>query len=113
MNLPTARLRRRSTAKSSIGPKNSQLLIQNGKLKLTWFEDGNLTFSAHSDALISAGLAAILIDFYNGATPEEILSTPPTFLKKLGIISSLSPGRANGLASLYHRIHQTAQLLCN
>ena len=72
------------------------------------FEEGKLYFAAASDALISAGLASILISFYSGSTPEDILATPPTFLKEFGIVSGLTPGRANGLASLYIRIKQTA-----
>ncbi len=74
----------------------------------TRFEEGKLYFAAHSDALISAGLASLLISFYNESTPEEILVNPPTFLKEYGIVSSLTPGRANGLASLYLRIKQSA-----
>jgi len=72
------------------------------------FEEGKLFFYAASDALISAGLAAILIDLYSGETPETILLNPPSFLDKIGIPQSLTPGRANGLASLYLKMKQCA-----
>ncbi len=67
-----------------------------------------LHFATESDALISAGLAHLLTAVYSGETPETILKHPPTYLKELGILSSLSPGRANGLASMYKRIQQIA-----
>jgi cysteine desulfuration protein SufE len=71
-------------------------------------ESGELYFFAASDALISAGLAALLIEVYNGEPPETILLSPPTFLDTLGIPSLLTPGRANGLASLYLKMKQEA-----
>ena len=74
------------------------------------FSDGKIFFEAHSDALISAGLAAILIFVYSGQTPEEILKTPPSFLNELGILSSLSPSRSNGLANIHLRMKRDALL---
>jgi cysteine desulfuration protein SufE len=71
-------------------------------------EKGNVFFYAYSDALISAGLAALLISIYSGEPPDTILLTPPTFLEELGIPASLTPGRANGLASLFLRMKQEA-----
>ncbi|MFZ0565155.1 MAG: SufE family protein [Chlamydiales bacterium] len=65
-------------------------------------------FSATSDALISAGLAALLIEAYSGEKPETILTYPPRFLDELEIPISLTPGRANGLASLYLKMKQEA-----
>src|SRR5262245_59971594 len=61
-------------------------------------EKGCLFFFASSDALISTGLASVLIEVYSGEPPDAILLTPPTFLEDLGIPSALTPGRANGLA---------------
>lgn len=69
---------------------------------------GKVFFAASSDALISAGLAALLIEAYSGETPETILTTSPTFLEELGISTSLTPGRANGLSSLYLKMKQEA-----
>lgn len=72
------------------------------------FENSKLYFYADSDALISAGLASLLIAAYSGEPAETILLTPPTFLEELGIPSALTPGRANGLASLYLKMKQDA-----
>jgi cysteine desulfuration protein SufE len=74
----------------------------------TQLKGQHLYFYAASDALISAGLAALLIDVYSGEPPETILLTPPDFLEELAIPSALTPGRANGLASLYLKMKQEA-----
>lgn len=71
-------------------------------------KNGKLFFSAASDALISAGLAALLIEAYNGVAPETLLKTSPAFLEDLKIPASLTPGRANGLASLFLKMKQEA-----
>jgi len=76
--------------------------------------DGKLFFKAYSDALISAGLSAILIQAYSGEDPETILTTPPDFIKELGIAATLSANRSNGLAHIHLKIKQEAlQALCN
>ena len=75
-------------------------------------EERKVYFAAASDALISKGLAAILIEAYSGQTPEVILKTPPLFLDELGIPASLTLGRANGLASLYFKMKQEALRAC-
>lgn len=69
---------------------------------------GKIFFRCYSEALISAGLAALLIAVYSEEPPAAILACPPLFLKDLGIQSSLSPGRANGLSSLFLRMKQEA-----
>ncbi|MDN3506618.1 MAG: SufE family protein [Simkaniaceae bacterium] len=66
----------------------------------------NLYFTAASDALISSGLAGLLILAYNGHPPESVLKYKPTFLEELQITTSLTPGRSNGLASMYTRMQQ-------
>jgi len=71
-------------------------------------EGDHVVFCAESDALISAGLAALLVNVYSGETPETILKCPPTYLDELGINASLSPNRANGLYSLHLRMKQDA-----
>lgn len=71
-------------------------------------KDGLLYFESESDAIISSGLAVLLIDVYNAQAPETILKCPPKYLEDLGIPASLTPGRANGLASLYVRMKKDA-----
>lgn len=71
-------------------------------------EEGKLYFQASADALISAGLAALLIAVYSGESAETILTYPPTFISELGLSSSLSPNRSNGLAHIHLRMKQEA-----
>lgn len=70
--------------------------------------EGKIFFRASSEALISAGLAALLIKAYNGHPPEIILKLKPTFLEELQIPGSLSPSRSNGLANMFLRMQQDA-----
>lgn len=72
------------------------------------FEEGKVFFSAFSEALISAGLTAMLVSVYSGESPETILSYPPHFLEELGIQNSLTLSRSNGLASIHLRMKQEA-----
>ena len=76
----------------------------------SWLDNGCVFFESEADALISAGLGILLIAVYNGEPPETILKCPPTYLEELGIRQTLTPGRANGLASVYLRIKQDALL---
>ncbi len=71
-------------------------------------KDGVLEFAATSEALISKGLAALLIAVYGSLPPEAVLLNPPSFLEELGIFASLSPSRSNGLAQIYLRMQQEA-----
>ena len=70
--------------------------------------EGKVSFKAYADAFISAGLAQILVLFYSGMTPEEVLTVPPAFLEELKIPGSLTPSRANGLYSIHLRMKQEA-----
>ena len=70
--------------------------------------EGCLYFKAYADAFISAGLAQLLVWFYDGLTLEQVLKEPPTFLEKLNIPASLTPSRANGLYSIHLKMKQLA-----
>lgn len=63
-------------------------------------ENGRIYFEADSDALLVRGLVALLLRVYSGATPQEILTTPPDFVREIGLENKLSPSRANGLFSM-------------
>ena len=71
-------------------------------------ENGKLFFSVYSDALISCGLAALLIEAYKGVAAEEVLTLPPDFLEELNIPASLTPSRANGLYQIHLKMKQEA-----
>jgi cysteine desulfuration protein SufE len=67
-------------------------------------DEGGMLLFGDSDALLVKGLVAVLLRAYSGAKPEEILHTPPEFLKTLGFEGNLSPSRANGLHSMLKQI---------
>lgn len=63
-------------------------------------EEGQVIFEADSDAILVKGLVAMLLRVYSNATPEEILTTSPEFVKQIGLEGKLSPSRANGLFAM-------------
>lgn len=67
---------------------------------VTDFEDGKVKFRADSDAAITKGLVALMVNFYSNEDPDTILSTSPDFIRKIGMQEHLSPTRSNGLASM-------------
>jgi cysteine desulfuration protein SufE len=73
------------------------------------FEHGKIFLQATSDAAIVCGIIAILLRIYNGRTPQEILSTPPTFIQVLGLDKHLSINRSNGLYSILKQIQNYAE----
>lgn len=70
--------------------------------------DGKIMFEADSDASIVKGLIALLIRIYSNHTPDEILSSQPEFIKKIGIDNHLSPTRKNGLGAMMKQIQMYA-----
>ncbi|MCC5942940.1 MAG: SufE family protein [Balneolaceae bacterium] len=66
----------------------------------TELDDDRVIFKADSDAAITKGLVAMMVNFYSGEKPDDILSTNPEFIKKIGMQEHLSPTRSNGLASM-------------
>lgn len=80
---------------------------------LSLCKNDSLYFLAESDALISAGLTALLILAYDGEKPEAVVQNPPLFLKELGIYDLLSPNRANGLFYIYDKMKKDATAFMN
>ena len=64
------------------------------------FEDGKIRFKADSDAIITKGIAAMLIQVLDNNTPEEILDAELFFIEAVGLREHLSPTRSNGLVSM-------------
>jgi len=89
-------------------PENTVQGCQSITYLYTELKDGKLYFTASSDALISAGLAALLIHAYNGYPPEALIKEKPLFLEELGISSSLTPSRSNGVHSMFLRMQKDA-----
>lgn len=67
-------------------------------------EDGVCRFRCDADSLITKGVASLVCEFYDGATPDEVASTDADFLAAVGITQHLSPNRRNGLSNLVAKI---------
>ena len=72
--------------------------------------DGKMIFKADSDAVITKGIASLLIRVLNNQTPQDILNADLSFIDKIGLKEHLSPTRANGLASMLSQIKLYATL---
>ena len=87
--------------------KNDQNLID-GCQSRVWLQcdikDGQLVFTADSDALITKGIIALLIRVVSGHTPKEILDADLYFIERIGLHQHLSPTRSNGLLSMVKKI---------
>lgn len=67
--------------------------------------DGKIiTFTADSDAIITRGIAGLLVKVLSGRSPDEIVSADLYFIDKIGLRQNLSPTRSNGLLSMVRQI---------
>ena len=71
-------------------------------------DDGTLTFTAESDALIVKGIIALLLRVLSGHTPQEILDSDLYFIDEIGLKDHLSPTRSNGLLAMIKQIRMYA-----
>lgn len=71
-------------------------------------KDGRLHYDAISDSAIVSGLIALLLQVYSDRRPEEIVATPPEFIKQIELEDHLSPTRSNGLNAMVRQIRQFA-----
>jgi cysteine desulfuration protein SufE len=66
----------------------------------TEFVNGKVIFKADSDAVITKGIASLLIRVLSNQTPDSILNADLTFLDSIGLRTHLSPTRSNGLTAM-------------
>jgi len=66
--------------------------------------DGNLIFTADSDAIITKGIIALMIRVFSNHTPKEIAQSDLFFIDQIGLKEHLSPTRSNGLLSMVKQI---------
>lgn len=84
--------------------KTPQYLIE-GCQSRVWLNaeldnDGKITYTADSDAIIVKGIISLLITVLSGHTPQEILDSDLYFIDKIGLSEHLSPTRSNGLVAM-------------
>ena len=96
--------------------KNDDNLID-GCQSRVWIQcdvkDGQLFFTADSDALIVKGIIALLIKVLSGHTAKEILDADLYFIDRIGLKEHLSPTRSNGLLAMVKRIKSYALVYAN
>lgn len=71
-------------------------------------DTGQMYFLFDSDALISKGLAALVVSIYSGLTPKEALLVDLSWMEELGLGKLISPSRYNGLSGMVRRIRYDA-----
>jgi cysteine desulfuration protein SufE len=72
------------------------------------YEDGKMYYSADSDAVIVKGLISMLIRVLSGHSPDEIISAPLEFIKRIGMTTHLAQTRSNGLLSMVKQMKNYA-----
>lgn len=77
-----------------------------------WFypemRDGLLYFMADSDAIITKGIASLLVRVFSGQKPADIANADLGFIDEIGLTQHLSPIRSNGLVSMIKQIKMYA-----
>ncbi|UAM98143.1 SufE family protein [Polaribacter litorisediminis] len=71
-------------------------------------ENDVIKYTADSDAILTKGIAALLLRVYSGQKPNDILTAETTFIDEIGLKEHLSPTRANGLVSMVKQIKMYA-----
>ena len=73
--------------------------------------EGKLHWQGDSDAAITKGLLALLIEGLEGMTPDQATNLDPGFIAATGLQASLTPSRANGFLNILKLMQSQAQAL--
>ena len=73
--------------------------------------DGKLHWQGDSDAAITKGLLALLIEGTEGLDPSAMAGIDPVFLSETGLQASLTPSRANGFLNIFKMMQAQASAL--
>ena len=73
--------------------------------------DGKLHWQGDSDAAITKGLLALLIEGLEGLEPAAAANIDPGFLSETGLQASLTPSRANGFLNILKMMQAQAEAL--
>ncbi|MFZ4400106.1 MAG: SufE family protein [Bacteroidales bacterium] len=64
------------------------------------YENGVIIYKADSDAVITKGIASLLIRVLSLQKPQDIIDADLDFINKIGLKDHLSPTRSNGLVAM-------------
>jgi len=95
---------------------DSNILIPENKVKGCVSEvfvkasihEGKLYWQGYSDALITKGLLAFLINGLNELTPKEVVKINKKFIEETGLKASLTPSRSNGFLNILLKMQSQA-----
>jgi cysteine desulfuration protein SufE len=73
--------------------------------------EGKLHWQGDSDAAITKGLLALLIEGLEGLEPAAAATIDPTVLSETGLQASLTPSRANGFLNILKMMQAQASAL--
>lgn len=101
---------------SGVTPMDNQYKTEDNLIKgcqsKVWFhaeiKDGKLYFTADSDAIITKGIAGLMIRVFSGQTPGDIAKADLNFIDQIGLKQHLSPTRSNGLLAMVKQIKMYA-----
>ena len=74
-------------------------------------EEGKLHWRGDSDAQITKGLLALLIEGLEGMTPDQAIDLDTSFIAATGLQASLTPSRANGFLNILRTMQAQARQL--
>ena len=72
------------------------------------YQEGKLYWEGYSDALITKGLLAFLINGLNKLTPKEVVNINNKFIEDTGLKASLTPSRSNGFLNILLKMQSQA-----
>ena len=75
------------------------------------YENGIVSFTADSDAIITKGLVSMVIRVLSEHSPEEIVRADLYFVDRIGLREHLSMTRSNGLLSMIKQMKIYAMAL--
>ena len=67
-------------------------------------KNGKVIYTAESEAIITKGIAAVLLRVFSNQTPVDIINSDVDYIDKIGLKEHLSPTRANGLVSMVKQL---------
>lgn len=83
--------------------KTDQYLIS-GCQSRVWvsaeLDNDKIIYKADSDAVITKGIANLLVRVFSGQKPDDIIQSDLAFIDEIGLREHLSPTRSNGLSSM-------------
>lgn len=70
--------------------------------------NGIITYTGESDAVLVKGIVSLLIRVLSNHSPKEIMETELYFIEKIGLREHLSPTRSNGLLAMIKQMKMYA-----